>query len=199
MKKSFQDAVKGRRTYYSLTDKSPVTDTEIEQLIDFAVTHVPSAFNSQSTRVVLLLHTHHAKLWNIVMESLRRIVPVDHFAGTEAKINSFAAAYATVLYFEDTTVVKSLQEQFPTYAANFPVWSQHTSAMHQFAIWTMLEEVGFGASLQHYNPLIDSEVRKEWGIPESWQLIAQMPFGVPSAEPGEKSFQPLDQRVKVFK
>ncbi len=196
---SFKDAVEHRRSYYSLTDKSAVSDAEIENIIDFAVTNVPSAFNSQSTRIVLLLHAHHIKLWSIVRESLRRIVPADRFAATEAKIDSFAAAYATILYFEDDDVVASLQEQFATYADNFPTWSQHTSAMHQFAIWTMLEEVGFGASLQHYNPLIDSEVRREWSIPQSWRLIAQMPFGVATKEPDAKSFQPLEGRIKVYK
>jgi uncharacterized protein len=199
MEKTFRDAMKHRRTYYSLTGTSLVEDNKIEEIIKLAVTHIPSAFNSQSARVVLLLNAHHAKLWSIVMESLRKIVPAENFAQTESKINSFAAAYASILYFEETAVVRSLQEQFPSYADNFPLWSQQTSAMHQFAIWTMLEEVGFGASIQHYNILIDAEVHKEWNIPESWQLIAQMPFGVPSAEPGEKSFQPLETRIKIFK
>jgi len=71
--------------------------------------------------------------------------------------------------------------------------------MHQLAIWTMLEEAGFGASLQHYNPLIDEEVVKTWNLPSTWKLVAQMPFGVPTQGPGEKSFQPIDERVKVFK
>ena len=42
--------------------------------------------------------------------------------------------------------------------------AQQTSAMHQLAIWTMLEDAGFGASLQHYNPLIDEAVAKQWHI-----------------------------------
>ena len=188
-----------RRTYYALNNLSPVDDQAIEQIIHFTVRNVPSAFNSQSTRVVLLLHAHHAKLWSLVMEALRKIVPSDHFAATESKINAFAAAYATILYFEDTDTVRSLQQQFPSYADNFPLWSEQTSAMHQFTIWTMLEEVGFGASLQHYNQLIEDEVHRQWNLPACWRLIAQMPFGTPIHEPGEKCFLPLDQRVKVFK
>ena len=84
------------------------------------------------------------------------------------------------------TVVRKLQEQFPTYADNFPIWSEHASAMHQLAVWTMLEDAGFGASLQHYNPLIDKEVRERWDLPAAWRLIAQMPFGTPAGEPQEK-------------
>ena len=96
-------------------------------------------------------------------------------------------------------VVKGLQEAFPSYQENFPGWSLQTSAMHQLAIWVMLEDVGFGASLQHYNPLIDEEVRRAWNLPEHWHLIAEMPFGVPVNQPGEKEFQPLEERIKVFK
>lgn len=71
--------------------------------------------------------------------------------------------------------------------------------MLQFAVWTLLELEGLGASLQHYNPLIDEAVKAEWNMPEGWRLIAQMPFGNPTAEPGEKDFQPIEERVKVFK
>ncbi|WP_321426553.1 nitroreductase family protein [uncultured Bacteroides sp.] len=197
---SFKEALLNRRTYYTISSKSLVSDQEIEDIINFAVTHVPSSFNSQSTRVVLLLGENHKKLWSITKETLQKIVPADAFPATEAKIDgAFAAGYGTVLYFEDQTVVKGLQDIFPAYAENFPVWSNHTSAMHQLAIWTMLEEVGFGASLQHYNPLIDGDVAKEWNLPSTWKLVAEMPFGIPTQGPGEKGFNPLDERVKVFK
>lgn len=197
---NFKEALQNRRTYYTISNKSLISDKEIEDIVKFAVTHVPSSFNSQSTRVVLLLGENHKKLWKITKETLRKIVPAEAFKSTADKIDgSFAAGYGTVLYFEDQSVVKGLQDAFPAYSDNFPVWSNHTSAMHQFAIWTMLEEAGFGASLQHYNPLIDEEVAKTWNLPSTWKLVAQMPFGVPTQGPGEKSFQPIDERVKVFK
>lgn len=200
MKKSFDEAIKNRRSYYALTDKSPVSDEEIEKIIDWAVMYVPSAFNSQSTRVVLLLGENHKKLWTIVKETLRKMVPPEAFKSTETKIDtSFAAGYGTVLFYEDRQVVRKLQDSFPLYKERFPEWSVQTSAMHQLTIWTMLEDAGFGASLQHYNPLIDDEVRRTWNLPEDWRLIAEMPFGVSAQEPGSKEFQPLDTRVKVFK
>jgi predicted oxidoreductase (fatty acid repression mutant protein) len=71
--------------------------------------------------------------------------------------------------------------------------------MHQFVIWTALEAEGLGASLQHYNPLIDEAVRKQWNLPESWQLIAQMPFGKVLAPAGEKEFGKIEDRLKIFK
>ncbi|HJD75583.1 MAG TPA: nitroreductase family protein [Bacteroides reticulotermitis] len=200
MKRTFTEALKNRRTYYSISNQSPISDSEIEQIVNFAVTHVPSAFNSQSTRAVLLLGDSHQKLWGIVKDTLKKIVPAEAFAKTEEKINhSFAGGYGTVLFFEDQTVVKGLQDAFPSYQENFPGWSLQTSAMHQLTVWTMLEDAGFGASLQHYNPLIDAEVRRTWNLPETWNLIAQMPFGTPVGDPGAKEFQPLESRVKIFK
>lgn len=62
----------------------------------------------------------------------------------------------------------------------------------------MLEDAGMGASLQHYNPLIDDEVRKVWNLSDDWKLIAQMPFGVPVAQPGSKEVMSLDERVFEF-
>ena len=70
--------------------------------------------------------------------------------------------------------------------------------MHQLAIWYILEDVGFGASLQHYNPLIDKRVEEEWGINPDWELIAQMPFGVPLQLPESKADSALEDKLIVF-
>lgn len=195
-----KELMKKRRSHYALNSKSAVSDEQLKELIDYAVLHVPSAFNSQSTRVVLLLHENHKKLWNIVADTLQKIVPAEAFKKTKEKIDgSFTAGYGTVLFYEDQSVVESLQKAFPLYKDNFPVWSAHTAGMHQYAVWLLLESQGLGATLQHYNPLIDEKVAEEWHIDKNWKLIAQMPFGTPAGEAGEKEFQPLGQRSIVFK
>ncbi|CAI3608054.1 MULTISPECIES: nitroreductase family protein [Clostridium] len=199
MSKDFFTAVADRRSFYGISKEAVVSDDKIKEIIEHAVKHTPSAFNSQSTRVVLLLGKEHDKLWDITMKALRKIVPADNFSSTEDKINSFKNGYGTVLYFEDNSVIELLQKQFALYKDNFPIWSQQTSGMHQFVIWTALEIEGFGASLQHYNELIENDVKKEWSIPENWKLIGQMPFGKPTAKPDEKQFSPLEERIKVFK
>ena len=76
MERTFSEALKNRRTYYSITDQSPIPEfRRSNALSNLAVRHVPSAFNSQSTRVALLLGKSHKKLWNIVKDALRKIVP----------------------------------------------------------------------------------------------------------------------------
>ncbi|MFZ0446309.1 MAG: nitroreductase family protein [Bacillus sp. (in: firmicutes)] len=195
----FYSAIKTRRSYYSINSEPIISDEKIQELINQAVLHTPSPMNSQSSRVVLLLGGNHKKLWNITTETLRKIVPAENFELTEKKMISFGSGYGTVLFFEDQEVIESLQKKLELYKENFPRWSEHTSGMLQYIVWTSLEQEGFGASLQHYNPLIDDEVKSEWDIPSSWKLIAQMPFGKPFAPPKEKQFEPIEERVKVFK
>lgn len=200
MERNLKEALKHRRSYYAIGNQTTLPDDAIEEILDFATLHIPSAFNSQSTRMVLLLKEHHQKLWQIVSDVLRQTVPAAAFSTTEAKIKkSFASGYGTVLFFEDRCEVENLQKAFPLYHEKFPLWSQQTSAMHQLAVWTLLEDAGFGASLQHYNPLIDEQVQQEWKLPACWELIAQMPFGLPLEPPGKKEFKPLCERVRVFK
>lgn len=200
MGSDLKTAIKNRRTYYAINNKIEISDSEIKSIIEFALLNVPSAFNSQTTRLVLLLGDNHNKVWNITKNVLRKIVPAEAFASTEHKIDSsFAAGYGTILFYEDQEVVEKLQNNFPLYSEKFPIWSQHTSAMHQYAIWVMLRDAGLGASLQHYNPLIDDEVAKTWNINPKWMLVAQMPFGAPIAQPTDKQVNPVEERVLIFK
>lgn len=198
--KSFEEAIENRRSIYHIEPKSPISDDEIEKMIADIVKHVPSAFNSQSTRVVLLLNDEHKKLWDITKESLQeKMGPDRDFSETEQKINSFKAGYGTVLYYIDTKVTEGLQEKFAAYADNFPIWAQQSNAMHQFAVWTAFANKGLGASLQHYNGVIDEKVVSEFNIPNSWELVAQMPFGSIGSEAGPKEFQPVENRFIVKK
>ncbi|KLJ08278.1 hypothetical protein EMPG_16278, partial [Blastomyces silverae] len=64
--------------------------------------------------------------------------------------------------------------------------------------WLALRSAGLAANLQHYNPIIDEEVAKTWSISTEWELVAQMVFGTATSEPTEKTFKPLEGRVKVF-
>ncbi|MBP1989948.1 nitroreductase family protein [Paenibacillus eucommiae] len=199
MSKDFITATKERRSIYGISKEFVASDERIEEIVGDAVLHTPSSFNSQSGRVVVLLNEQHDKLWDITKETLRQIVPAENFAPTEEKMAAFRSGYGTVLFFEDQAVIQGLQEQFALYQDRFPVWSEHSSGMLQFVVWTALELEGYGASLQHYNPLIDQQISSEWDLPTTWKLIAQMPFGKPTALPGEKQFAPLEDRLKVIK
>lgn len=198
MKKDFLEVLKKRRTVYGISKENVITDDGIQEIIADAMKFTPSAFNSQSSRAILLLGNEHDKFWDITMEALRKVVPEEAFASTEEKINAFKAGYGTVLFFEDQTVIEGLQEQFALYKDNFPVWSLQSSGMLQLVVWTALEEEGFGASLQHYSELISKEVKDQWNIPKSWKLNAQMPFGKPVVVPDAKQFNMSMEHFRVY-
>ncbi|MBD9369752.1 nitroreductase family protein [Xanthomonas sp. XNM01] len=198
MSTSLIDAFKTRRTQYALGKSLPLSQDATTALIQEAVRHAPSSFNSQSSRAVILFGAQSDAFWDIVRDELRKIVPADAFAATEQKIAGFAAGAGTVLFYEDQDVVKGLQEQFPLYADNFPVWSEHASGIAQYAVWTVLADAGIGASLQHYNPLPDAAAAARWNLPASWKLRAQMPFGSHEAPIGDKSFIDDAVRFRVF-
>lgn len=201
MQRTFLEAIRHRRSCYALGNSTIVPTSQLIEIIDNALTYVPSAYNMQSTRLVLLLGRHHRDFWAIVAETLREIVAPEKFETTARKIaTSFAAGYGTVLFYEDEVVIEQAKRRNPTYAAQFDIYSEQGSAMQQFAIWTMLEDAGLGASLQHYNPLIDNTIATRWNIPASWRLVAQMPFGEPLTMPTDRHQQlPADQRRVVFK
>ena len=194
----FYSAIKQRRSTYGISPESKISDERIEEVIKHVVLHAPSPFNCQSARVILLLGEHHKKLWDITLEELKKIIPADKLESTKEKINSFASGYGSVLFFDDEATIKGLQEKFPLYKDNFPDWGRQANGMIQYMIWTSLVIEGFGVSLQHYNPLIDNNIKKQWNISEDWKLIAQMPFGVTVQSPDEKTFLPIEKRLIVY-
>lgn len=196
---SFIEQIKQRRSIYAIGKNVSQTPEQLDAVIQEAIKQSPSSFNSQSSRAVTLYGDSHAKFWEIVRETLRKMVPAENFDSTSQKIDSFAAGYGTVLFYEDQNVIKDLQEQFPLYADNFPVWSEHSSAIAQFATWTALAEINIGASLQHYNPIVDEEVAQTFDIPANWKLRAQLVLGSIEAPAGEKTFMNDSERFKSFR
>lgn len=199
MSKDFSTATRERRTIYALSKELPISEDRVTEIVKDAVKHTPSAFNSQSSTVVVLFNEQHDKLWDMTTAILKEIVSPDQFEATAKRMAGFRGANGTVLFFEDQAVVEGMQAAVPSYQDRFPTWSQQASGMLQYVIWTALEAEGLGANLQHYNPLIDEKVKSEWNLPETWQLVAQMPFGKPTAPAGEKEYKPLEDRVKIIK
>ncbi len=195
----FFSAVRLRRSVYGIGSNKPVSEEEVLEVVRQALLHAPSAFNSQTGRVAVLFGGEHEALWDITEEALRAVTPPARFAATREKLRGFKAGFGTILFFEEQDTVKGLQEQFPLYADNFPLWSLQSSGMLQYVVWTGLSALGLGASLQHYNPLIDDSVMRRWRIPESYRLISEMPFGEKLEEAGDKEYMPLEERLRVFR
>jgi hypothetical protein len=93
---AFFEAVKNRHTYYALNKDVPISDARILEIVKEAILNVPSPFNSQSARLVVLLGKEHEDFWDIIMGVLEGVTPKDHIEGTRQKIAGFKAAYGSV-------------------------------------------------------------------------------------------------------
>lgn len=187
-----------RRSIYALGALSEADTQNVCKLAEQCLKNCPSAFNSQSGRLLILLRDHHQKLWQLTEQALLPLTPPEKLAAMQERNRAFAAATGTVLFFEDQNTVTELQRQYPLYRDSFPIWSMQSAGMLQYMIWLALANKNIGASLQHYNPLIDADVQKNWQIPAEWKLLAQMPFGRIEAPAGDKSFAPIKSRLKIF-
>ncbi|ROT35538.1 Nitroreductase [Sodiomyces alkalinus F11] len=196
---TFLEYVKNRRTYYPLSKDISLSADQVDDIVKVAMQHVPSSYNSQSNRVVVLQGAHHEKLWDMISEVLRAVVPEEQWKSTAERMAWFKGAAGTILFFIDQDVVRGMQDRFPLYAEGFPGWAGQSAGMLQFALWTALEAEGLGANLQHYNPLADENIAAEWNVPRTWQLNAQLVFGGRTGETYPKESKPAEETVKSFR
>lgn len=195
---NYLNILKKRRSVYALNHHISLSEEEFIEFIENVTVESPTSFNMQSSHIVILMNEQHHKLWNIVTETLRKIVPDDKFSTTQAKMDMFSHAKGTILFFDDRNVLKQMKEELPIYKDNVDTFAAHSMGILQGNIWNALASVHIGASLQHYNPLIDDEVKKTWNIPENYQLTAQMVFGGIDEIPTLKDKLDAKQRVKSF-
>ena len=108
--KNLKDAIKDRRTYYQIKKTSPISDEEIQSIIEYVLLYAPSSNSSQSARLGLLLGENHSKFWEITKDALKKVSKSEKaFKKTELKVDtSFEAGYCTVLFLEDQSVIKRL-------------------------------------------------------------------------------------------
>ncbi len=184
------EALKSRRSYYALDDKLSIAEEEIIRMVEQVTELVPDAFNMKSQRVVLALGDKHKQLWDAVY---------DAFGGNvdKAKTDRFKAGAGTILFLYDKKTLQRLQAQYPIYAHNFEPWALQANGMLQINIWTALKELGLGASLQHFNPIIDEKARELLDFDENYVLLAQMVFGNILQEPAAKEAEDIASRVSV--
>ena len=199
MSNQFLELIENRRTIYALGKNVEQSTDALTSLIQNAIKQSPSSFNSQSSRAVILFGDQHEKFWGFVKDTLKSYAKDEASAAkTSAKMDSFAAGLGTVLFFEDMDVIQGLQDKYASYAENFPIWAEHSTAIAQFAVWTALHTEGLGANLQHYNPIVDEQVHAEWAVPATWKLRAQLVFGSREGEAYPKDYMDDAARFKVF-
>ena len=188
-----------RRSQLHLANQTTLSLDQIEATLKDTLFHTPSSFNRQSQRMVVLFETSHQRFWSWVLEALEPIVPFAQIAKTKAKIDLFFNSLGTVLFFDDTLVTESLKKDFPLYAEDCASWALQQNGMLQINVWNALVGMGFQANLQHYTSLIEDKTKIELGLPSTWKMLGQMPFGVATQEPSPKKQVPIEEKMSVFR
>lgn len=192
-----KDIIKKRRSIRKLKKSDTVNKEMIEEILRTAM-YVPSAFNMQSYRIVVLDEKGHNDLWDIVEEMLIDKMGKEKYIdrGTGDKIAGFKGGNGTLLIYEDEKVLEEKGEKFKSYKAQVPSWSYQGSGIIQYAIWLQLVDIGLSASLQHYNPMIDQRVKERFEIDDKWSLISQIPYGLSDEKLEPREFVPFDKIVR---
>ncbi|UZJ54352.1 hypothetical protein CBS101457_003672 [Exobasidium rhododendri] len=196
---AFIAEIKSRRTIYALGKDPVLSDKDLIELIQEAVRESPSSFNSQTSRIVILLGEEHDSYWqNIVLSSLRKVTDDAGFEHAKGRIDGFKAGYGTVLFYEDQKTIEQFQSKFAAYKDLFPLWSAHASGYAQSNTWIALELAGYGANLQHYNNLTSEHIAEKYNVDKAWKLNAELVFGSPKGAAGDKTYIDNAERFKVF-
>lgn len=196
---SYIDIIKQRRSVYDLHKHLPISEKKLMRILEEVITESPTAFNMQSSQVIVLLDGQHERLWNIVTKTLKEVVPSEKFEPTQKKMDMFTNAKGTLLFFENTQIIEQLKKEYPVYKDKFDDFALRSMGILQGNIWNALAEAEIGASLQHYNPLIDKAIKEEWDIPEHYELSSQMVFGGIGSIPEPKEKIEAHSRLSLHK
>lgn len=191
---NLHEVVKKRRSI-----RNYLTDVDWEDIIEVIelAQNTPSAFNMQCVRVVLAKEKAHAKIWEIVLSKVIPVTDPKNLDATKEKIKKLSSGAGTLLIYIDNEVVEGLANKFPLYATHFKQWAIEEVGMFQYLLWLGLTDKGYGASLQHYNPLIDDEIAIHFRLENDWKLVSQIPFGKPNESPQTKTLEPLDKILQI--
>ena len=194
----FKELVKTRRTSYALGANTELTNQEISDRITEIAREVPTASNSQTTRLVVLFGEDNAKLWDHILDVQKDVMPEQMWEMMSGVMEGAKNAVGTVLFFEDLDAVDAM----PAKGERAEAYKQNNNANNQYAIWLGLTELGLGASLQHMNigfeQGFDKSVKEMFNLPENWEMVAQMPFGSVEAPAMDKEYIEDDVRVRVI-
>ncbi|HLR92664.1 MAG TPA: nitroreductase family protein [Atopostipes sp.] len=192
------ELVKDRRTHYAIGNNTELSNEEIANRITEVVRDVPTAFNSQTTRVAVVFGEENVKLWDHILDVQKDVLQGEMWDMMSGVMEGAKGGVGTVLFFEDLDAVEN---NMPVNGERAEVYKQNNNANAQYATWLAITELGLGGSLQHFNvgyeQGFDKSVKELLDLPERWELQAQMPFGSIEGEVTEKEYIADTDRVAV--
>lgn len=119
MDKNLCELFAQRRSIYNLGSKQILPEEKITTIITDALKFCPSAFNSQSARLVVLYGEYYQKLWDIVLTELSKIVPEDKMGQTITKSKLLQPVSAPYSFLKMRIPLKVCKKSFLSTAKIF--------------------------------------------------------------------------------
>ncbi|MGP6138610.1 MULTISPECIES: nitroreductase family protein [unclassified Jeotgalibaca] len=194
----FTELAKSRRTQYAIGNNTELTKEEITARLRAVAKEVPTAFNSQTSRLVVVFGEDNEKLWGHILDVQKDVLQGEMWDMMSGVMQGAKGAVGTVLFFEDLDAVAAM----PVQGARGEAYKQNNNANLQYATWLALTELGLGASLQHMNvghaEGFDKSILEMFNLPANYEMIAQMPFGSIEGEAFPKEYIADEVRVQVI-
>lgn len=185
------ELMKKRRSTYAIGQNTDLSHDEITAALRETAVEVPTAFNAQSQRLAVVYGDLNKKVWEIIYDAAKTFVAPDQLEAMEAVYKNPLNGIGTILFFEDREAVEN---NIPANAERSQTYKLDGSANSQLTAWLTLTELGLGATLQHHNigyeNGFDNAFRELLDLPDSYELVAEMPFGSI-----EQDFEPLDNEA----
>lgn len=188
-----------RKSVYKIGRQTEVSPDQVAERLEEVVTDIPSAFNSQSPRLVLISGEKHEKVWDLIDASQKEALRPDSYASMATRFADAKKGLGTVLLFESKEAVEAM----PTNEIRANQYKENNHGIAAYAVWLILTELGLGATLQHHNigydEGYDKEIRDYLGLPDNWEMLAQMPFGSIESPGANKPKLAVDERLLHLK
>ena len=126
----FKDILLKRRSIYALGKNSELSTDEIVARLREVQQTVPTANNSQTTRLVVLTGEANTKLWNLIYDVQKEVLNEAMWNFMSPIMVGAKEAMGTVLFFEDRDAVN----QMPAKGERAEAYKQNNNANSQFAI-----------------------------------------------------------------
>ena len=194
----FKDLAAKRRSIYHIGKNTDHSSKEIVDALKAVLKDVPTAFNSQTSRIVIAFGDKHQALWDEIYQVQEGVLEGDMWEQMSGVIQGAKEGLGTILFFEDLNEV----ENMPANPERSIAYKENNSANHQYAAWLTLAELDLGATLQHFNigyeQGFDKSIRQMFDLPDSYAMLAQMPFGSVETPAGDKDYIDQDEKVRVY-
>lgn len=174
---TFADLVHARRSIYEIGTNTDVTVDDVAATLRNITGRLPSAVNSQSTRLVIVTGEKNDAVWDMVHEDQKTALSPDMYEIFAPRFEQAKKGLGTVLMFESRDAVESMGLS----PDRNELYKENNHGIAAFGVWLALTELGLGASLQHFNigyeQGYDAKIREYLELPTDFEMLAQMPFG----------------------